>query len=113
MIGIIGIVIIFAMVFGGYVAAGGKMGIILKSLPFEMIMIGGRESSSSTGRGAALSNPVGTGAMVGGATFRRCCLRMTHGWCSNSLPGAGPAGLPSHKPGGGEFGATHPSVNRS
>ena len=41
MIGIIGIVIIFVMVFGGYVAAGGKLGIILKSLPFEMIMIGG------------------------------------------------------------------------
>jgi len=29
------------MVFGGYLAAGGKMGIILKSLPFEMTMIGG------------------------------------------------------------------------
>jgi chemotaxis protein MotA len=29
------------MVFGGYLAAGGKMGIILKSLPFEMMMIGG------------------------------------------------------------------------
>jgi len=41
MIGIIGIVIIFAMVFGGYLAAGGKLGIILKSLPFEMMMIGG------------------------------------------------------------------------
>ena len=41
MIGIIGIVVIFAMVFGGYLAAGGKMGIILKSLPFEMMMIGG------------------------------------------------------------------------
>ena len=41
MIGIIGIVTIFAMVFGGYLAAGGKMGIILKSLPFEMMMIGG------------------------------------------------------------------------
>lgn len=41
MIGIIGIVIIFVMVFGGYMAAGGKLGIILKSLPFEMIMIGG------------------------------------------------------------------------
>ena len=27
------------MVFGGYLAAGGKMGIILKSLPFEMTMI--------------------------------------------------------------------------
>lgn len=34
MIGIIGIVI-FAMVFGGYILAGGKLAIILKSLPFE------------------------------------------------------------------------------
>ena len=41
MIGIIGIITIFVMVFGGYLAAGGKMGIILKSLPFEMAMIGG------------------------------------------------------------------------
>ncbi|MGJ8616827.1 MAG: flagellar motor stator protein MotA [Sulfitobacter sp.] len=41
MIGIIGIITIFVMVFGGYLAAGGKMGIILKSLPFEFIMIGG------------------------------------------------------------------------
>ena len=41
MIGIIGIVTIFAMVFGGYLLAGGKMAIILKTLPFEMIMIGG------------------------------------------------------------------------
>ncbi|WP_424985485.1 flagellar motor stator protein MotA [Microbulbifer sp. S227A] len=41
MIGIIGIVTIFGMVFGGYLLAGGKMGIILKTLPFEMIMIGG------------------------------------------------------------------------
>lgn len=41
MIGVIGIVVIFAMVFGGYLAAGGKMAIILKSLPFELMMIGG------------------------------------------------------------------------
>jgi len=41
MIGIIGIVIIFAMVFGGYIAAGGKLGIIIKALPFELMMIGG------------------------------------------------------------------------
>lgn len=41
MIGIIGILVIFAMVFGGYLAAGGKLGIILKALPFEMMMIGG------------------------------------------------------------------------
>jgi chemotaxis protein MotA len=41
MMGIVGIVVILVMVFGGYVAAGGKMGIILGSLPFEMTMIGG------------------------------------------------------------------------
>lgn len=41
MIGIVGIVVIFVMVFGGYLLAGGKLGIILKALPFEMIMIGG------------------------------------------------------------------------
>ncbi len=41
MIGIIGIVVIFVMVFGGYLAAGGKMAIILKSLPYELAMIGG------------------------------------------------------------------------
>ncbi|MEM8580789.1 MAG: motility-associated protein, partial [Pseudomonadota bacterium] len=41
MIGAIGILIVFVMIFGGYLAAGGKMGIILKSLPFEFTMIGG------------------------------------------------------------------------
>ena len=41
MIGLIGIVIIFLMVFGGYLASGGKMAIIVKSLPYEMVIIGG------------------------------------------------------------------------
>jgi chemotaxis protein MotA len=41
MLGLIGIAVIVIMVFGGYMLAGGKMGIILKALPFEMIMIGG------------------------------------------------------------------------
>lgn len=41
MIGLVGIIIIFVMVFGGYVAAGGKLGVILKALPFELMMIGG------------------------------------------------------------------------
>jgi chemotaxis protein MotA len=41
MLGIVGIIMIFVMVFGGYIAAGGKMGIILHSLPFEVIIIGG------------------------------------------------------------------------
>ncbi len=41
MFGIIGIVVIFATVFGGYVIAGGKMGIILEAAPHELVMIGG------------------------------------------------------------------------
>ena len=41
MLGIIGIGVIFVMVFGGYILAGGKLGIILKALPFEFMMIGG------------------------------------------------------------------------
>ncbi|MCL4190091.1 MAG: flagellar motor stator protein MotA [Rhodobacteraceae bacterium] len=41
MIGIVGIVIVFAMVFGGYLAAGGKLAIILHALPFELMMIAG------------------------------------------------------------------------
>ena len=41
MMGLVGIVIVFVMVFGGYLAAGGKLGIILHALPFEMMMIAG------------------------------------------------------------------------
>ncbi|MEO0959469.1 MAG: flagellar motor stator protein MotA [Pseudomonadota bacterium] len=41
MFGFLGIGIVFVMVFGGYLIAGGKMGIILGALPFEMMMIGG------------------------------------------------------------------------
>ena len=41
MIGLIGIAVIFVMVFGGYTAGGGKIGIILEALPFEMMTIGG------------------------------------------------------------------------
>lgn len=41
MIVVIGVVFIFGMVFGGYLLAGGKLGIILQALPFEMMMIGG------------------------------------------------------------------------
>ena len=41
MIGIIGIIIILVMVFGGYIMAGGHMEIILHALPHEMIIIGG------------------------------------------------------------------------
>lgn len=41
MIAVAGITFTFMMVFGGYLLAGGKLSIILHSLPFEMMMIGG------------------------------------------------------------------------
>ncbi|MFZ1470061.1 MAG: flagellar motor stator protein MotA [Paracoccaceae bacterium] len=41
MFGVIGIVVILLMVFGGYTIHGGSLAPILEALPFEMIMIGG------------------------------------------------------------------------
>jgi chemotaxis protein MotA len=41
MLGIVGIVIIIAMVFGAYALAGGHLGIIFEALPHEMMSIGG------------------------------------------------------------------------
>lgn len=41
MFGIVGMVFTTVMVFGGYLLAGGKMHVILHSLPFEMMMIMG------------------------------------------------------------------------
>ena len=38
---IIGMVVVLAMVFGGFALAGGPFDIIVKALPFEMMMIGG------------------------------------------------------------------------
>ena len=38
---IVGILVVFAMVFGGFTLAGGKFDIIIQALPFEMMMIGG------------------------------------------------------------------------
>ena len=41
MLGLIGIVVVIVMVFGGYLASGGKLGIIIFALPYEIAMIGG------------------------------------------------------------------------
>ena len=37
--GFLGIIVVFAMVFGGFVIAGGHMSVILKSAPIEMMII--------------------------------------------------------------------------
>src|ERR1700691_6183143 len=36
-----GIIVLFAMVFGGFLISGGSIGVILESLPHEMMTIGG------------------------------------------------------------------------
>jgi chemotaxis protein MotA len=41
MLAIVGFVCVIGMVFGGYLLAGGSFGIIVKALPFELMMIGG------------------------------------------------------------------------
>ena len=41
MFGLVGIILTMVMVFGGYLLAGGKMGVITHALPFEMMMIMG------------------------------------------------------------------------
>ena len=41
MLGIIGIVVVFAMVFGSYVMSGGKFEIIVHAAPHEFMAIGG------------------------------------------------------------------------
>ncbi len=38
---IIGVVVVFGMVFGGFMLAGGHFDVIIKAAPFEMMMIGG------------------------------------------------------------------------
>lgn len=41
MMAIVGVIVLLVMVFGGFMISGGKMGPVLKALPFEMLIIGG------------------------------------------------------------------------
>ncbi|RMB08645.1 flagellar motor stator protein MotA [Eilatimonas milleporae] len=56
---IIGLVVVFIMVFGGFMLSGGKFGIILKALPFELMIIFGGAA------GAFIS--ANSGSVIGGA----------------------------------------------
>ena len=38
---LLGLAMVLVMVFGGYLAAGGNLAIILHALPFELMIIGG------------------------------------------------------------------------
>ena len=74
MFAIIGIVLIFVMVFGGYILAGGKMAIILKALPFEMMMIGGAAAGSfliSNGSATIGKSLKSIAKVFGGPSFKK------------------------------------------
>jgi len=58
---VLGIVITLAMVFGGYVIAGGKLSIILHSLPYELMIIGGAATGAFV-----VANSFGVIAHTGG-----------------------------------------------
>ncbi|WP_112320727.1 flagellar motor stator protein MotA [Oceanibium sediminis] len=61
MLSVIGILIVFAMVFGGYAIAGGKFGVIMGSIGYEMIMIGGAATGAFViaNSGAGLKQTLG------------------------------------------------------
>jgi chemotaxis protein MotA len=51
--GFVGIIVVFATVFGGFVIAGGHMSVIIKSAPIELLIIGG-----SAFGGYLIANPM-------------------------------------------------------
>jgi len=69
----IGLIVVFVMVFGGFSLAGGKFSLILKALPFELMMIFGGAagafiSANSTGvMGSALK---GIGSVLKGPKWK-------------------------------------------
>lgn len=74
MLVIIGLIIILVMVFGGYVLAGGKFAIILKALPFEMMMIGGASCGAFivANKGLVIKNTMkGLGTVLKGSKRKK------------------------------------------
>jgi chemotaxis protein MotA len=62
---VIGFVVILGMVFGGFILAGGHFEVILKALPFELMMIGGAAVGS-----LIISNDTATLKALGGGFGR-------------------------------------------
>jgi len=62
MMGIVGIIFVFVMVFGGYLLHGGSMGVILTALPTELMTIfGGAMGAMMIGNSATTLKGVGKG----------------------------------------------------
>lgn len=69
-----GLVFVFLCVFGGYVLAGGKIGVILKALPFEFMIIGGSAAGTFLigNSGTIISHALKDfGKVFGGPKYKR------------------------------------------
>lgn len=59
---IIGLVVLFAMVFGGFAITGGALGPVLEAIPHEMLIIGGAAAGALIiGNSGKELKAVGTG----------------------------------------------------
>jgi chemotaxis protein MotA len=71
---ILGLIVLFVCVFGGYTLAGGKFDIIIKALPFELLMIGGAALGAflmSNSMGDVKHVLGGFGKILKGAKFKK------------------------------------------
>lgn len=114
---IIGIVTVITMVFGGYLAAGGKMAIILHALPFELMIIGGAAIGAFviSNDGATIRHTAADlGRVFKGASWRRSdyqdllCLLFT----LIKIARRDPVGIEVHieKPEGSPIFQAHPRI---
>lgn len=74
MFAVIGFVVLIGMVFGGFIIAGGSMGVILHALPLEMMIIGGAAAGSMLiGNSGAHLKAIGGGVMtaVKGSKYKK------------------------------------------
>src|SRR3546814_11246234 len=64
----IGLIVLFAMVFGGFAITGGHLGPVFHAIPHEMLIIGGAAAGALLlGNSMGLLKPVGGG---GGKIFK-------------------------------------------
>ncbi|MBS7810712.1 flagellar motor stator protein MotA [Roseococcus pinisoli] len=71
---LLGFLFLLAMVFGGYTVAGGKFGIILHALPYEMMIIGGAAIGAflmANSMGEVKHAFAGLGKIMRGPRFRK------------------------------------------
>ena len=70
---ILGVLVVFGMVFGGFMLAGGHFDVILKALPFELMMIGGAAVGAfliSNSGGVIMGTLAGFGKVIAGPKFK-------------------------------------------